>query len=100
MSNLKNDELRMRVIKQKRLIAAQPAPSIKRRGMPVFNGKTGLAQGLSGLSTREMLGTADDVACILMCLLECRLLSALCQHASRHANRIRVFAAKFRYKTV
>lgn len=37
-----------------RLRATEIAPPGKRRAMPVFNGKTGLAPGLSGLSTREM----------------------------------------------
>lgn len=45
-----------------RLRAAElPAPA-KRRAMPVFNGKTGLRAGLSGLSTREMLDAADHAA--------------------------------------
>ncbi len=45
-----------------RLHAAAPAPAGKRKAMPVFNGKSGLARGLSGLSTREMLDAADDAA--------------------------------------
>jgi hypothetical protein len=45
-----------------RLRATEIAPTSKRRAMPVFNGKTGLAQGLSGLSTREMLDAADHAA--------------------------------------
>ncbi len=44
---------------------SQPAAP-RRRAMPVFNGKTGLANGLtvglSGLSTREMLDAADRAA--------------------------------------
>jgi hypothetical protein len=31
----------------------------KRRAMPVHRGKSGLAAGLSGLSTRELLDAAD-----------------------------------------
>ncbi len=45
-----------------RLHAAVAAPAGKRKAMPVFNGKSGLARGLSGLSTREMLDAADDAA--------------------------------------
>lgn len=45
-----------------RLRATELAPANKGRAMPVFNGKTGLASGLSGLSTREMLDTADHAA--------------------------------------
>ena len=45
-----------------RLRAADPMPAGKRRAMPVFNGKSGLAPGLSGLSTREMLDAAGDAA--------------------------------------
>jgi hypothetical protein len=45
-----------------RLRAADAVAPGKRRAMPVFNGKSGLARGLSGLSTREMLDAADDAA--------------------------------------
>lgn len=45
-----------------RLRAAQGNPTVKGRPMPVFNGKTGLAEGLSGLSTREMMNASDRVA--------------------------------------
>lgn len=45
-----------------RLRATELAPANKGRAMPVFNGKTGLASGLSGLSTREMLDAADHAA--------------------------------------
>jgi hypothetical protein len=45
-----------------RLRVAELAPANKGRAMPVFNGKTGLAPGLSGLSTREMLDAADHAA--------------------------------------
>lgn len=45
-----------------RLRAPAIATPGKRRAMPVFNGKSGLAQGLSGLSTREMLDAADHAA--------------------------------------
>lgn len=45
-----------------RLRAAEVVPATRRRTMPVFNGKTGLAPGLSSLSTREMLDAADDAA--------------------------------------
>jgi hypothetical protein len=45
-----------------RLRATELTLPSKRRAMPVFNGKSGLAQGLSGLSTREMLDAADHVA--------------------------------------
>ena len=45
-----------------RLRATASAPTKNRRTMPVFNGKTGLATGLSGLSTREMFDAADDAA--------------------------------------
>jgi hypothetical protein len=45
-----------------RLRATEVAPPSKRRAMPVFNGKTGLAPGLRGLSTREMLDTLDHAA--------------------------------------
>ena len=34
----------------------------KRPPMPVFKGKSGLASGLSGLSTRQMLDVADHAA--------------------------------------
>ncbi len=42
-----------------RLRAAEVSHTQKRRPMPVFDGKSGLAPGLSGLSTREMLDAAD-----------------------------------------
>ena len=43
-----------------RLRAADATPALKkRRAMPVFDGKSGLAAGLSGLSTREMMDAAD-----------------------------------------
>jgi hypothetical protein len=45
-----------------RLRATDLAPANKGRAMPVFNGKKGLAPGLSGLSTREMLDAADHAA--------------------------------------
>jgi hypothetical protein len=45
-----------------RLRVAELTPANKGRAMPVFNGKTGLAQGLSGLSTREMLDAADHAS--------------------------------------
>ncbi len=45
-----------------RLRVAQVCPEVKRRPMPVFNGKSGLAAGLSGLSTREMMDASDRVA--------------------------------------
>jgi hypothetical protein len=45
-----------------RLRATDVATSSRRRPMPVFNGKSGLAAGLSGLSTREMLDAADHAA--------------------------------------
>jgi hypothetical protein len=45
-----------------RLRVTELAQTSKRRAMPVFNGKSGLAQGLSGLSTREMLDAADHAA--------------------------------------
>lgn len=45
-----------------RLRATEIAPPSKRRAMPVFHGKTGLAPGLSGLSTQEMLDALDHAA--------------------------------------
>lgn len=42
-----------------RLRATDSAPTNKARAMPVFKGKAGLAPGLCGLSTREMLDAAD-----------------------------------------
>jgi hypothetical protein len=45
-----------------RLRAPEQAAAPRRRAMPVFNGKTGLAKGLSGLTTREMLDAADHAA--------------------------------------
>jgi hypothetical protein len=47
---------------QLRLRGANAAPVGKRSAMPVVNGGMGLAKGLSGLSTREMLDAADHVA--------------------------------------
>jgi hypothetical protein len=44
------------------LRATDIAPASKRRAMPVVNGKKGLAPGLGGLSTREMLDAADHAA--------------------------------------
>jgi hypothetical protein len=45
-----------------RLRATKLAPANKGRAMPVFNGKTGLVPGISGLCTREMLDAADHAA--------------------------------------
>lgn len=45
-----------------RLRVTEVAPPSRRRAMPVFNGKLGLAPGLSGLSTREMFDAADHAA--------------------------------------
>ena len=45
-----------------RLRAAQGSPAVERRPMPVFDGNSGLAAGLSGLSTREMMDASDRVA--------------------------------------
>jgi hypothetical protein len=45
-----------------RLRAAQGSPVVERRAMPVFNGNFGLAAGLSGLSTREMMDASDRAA--------------------------------------
>ena len=56
LTRLIEEGLRMRL-----RATSQPAAS-RRRGMPVFNGKTGLATGLSGLSTRELLDAADHAA--------------------------------------
>jgi hypothetical protein len=53
LTRLIEEGLRMR-------LRAADAPLLKkRRPMPVFNGKSGLAAGLSGLSTRELLDAAD-----------------------------------------
>ncbi len=41
--------------------ATAPLPR-RRRPMPVFHGEGGLAPGLRGLSTRELLDAADDAA--------------------------------------
>lgn len=56
LTRLVEEGLRMR------LRTPEAATPGKRRAMPVFNGKSGLAQGLSGLSTREMLDAADHAA--------------------------------------
>jgi hypothetical protein len=45
-----------------RLRAPEQVAAARRRAMPVFNGKAGLAKGLSGLTTREMLDAADHAA--------------------------------------
>jgi hypothetical protein len=45
-----------------RLRSEQGVAATKRAPMPVFKGKSGLASGLGGLSTREMLDAADDAA--------------------------------------
>jgi hypothetical protein len=53
LTRLIEEGLRMR-------LRAADAPLLKkRRPMPVFNGKTGLAAGLTGLSTRELVDAAD-----------------------------------------
>jgi hypothetical protein len=53
LTRLIEEGLRMR-------LRAADAPALKkRRPMPVFNGKSGLAAGLTGLSTRELLDAAD-----------------------------------------
>ena len=60
LTRLIEEGLRMRL----RADAAAP-PARARRPMPVFRGRgkqSGLAPGLSGLSTREMLDAADDAA--------------------------------------
>ena len=44
-----------------RLRAAETPVIKKRRPRPVFDGKSGLAAGLTGLSTRELLDAADNV---------------------------------------
>lgn len=56
LTRLIEEGLRMRLS-----VAGTAAPA-KRRAMPVFNGRTGLAPGLSGLSTRELLDAADHAA--------------------------------------
>lgn len=54
LTRLVEEGLRMR------LRAAESLPShAGRKPMPVFHGKGGLAPGLSGLSTREMLDRLD-----------------------------------------
>lgn len=48
-----------------RLRAESAKPARQRRAMPVFrspDGRGGLASGLNGLSTREMLDRIDDAA--------------------------------------
>lgn len=45
-----------------RLRNEQKVSAVKRPPMPVFKGKSGLARGLTGLSTREMFDAADDAA--------------------------------------
>jgi hypothetical protein len=53
VTRLIEEGLRMR-------LRAQPvARAAMRKAMPVFKGGSGLAPGLSGLSTREMLDLAD-----------------------------------------
>ncbi len=53
LTRLVEDGLRMRL-----RAGAAPAKA-SRRVMPVFDGKSGLVPGLSGLSTREMPDKAD-----------------------------------------
>lgn len=53
LTSLIQEDLRMR------LRATDLAPANKGRDMPVFNGKTGLAPGLSGLRASEMLDATD-----------------------------------------
>lgn len=53
LTRLIEEGLRMRL-----RAGAAPAKA-SRRVMPVFDGKSGLVPGLSGLSTREMLDKAD-----------------------------------------
>ena len=54
LTRLIEDGLRLR------LRAAESLPTqVKRRPMPVFHGKSRLASGLSGLSTRELLDRLD-----------------------------------------
>lgn len=43
-----------------RLRAAEIPQPKKRRPRPVFDGQSGLAPGLTGLSTRELLEAADN----------------------------------------
>lgn len=54
LTRLIEEGLRMRL----RAAESLPVPA-KRKPMPVFRGKGGLATGLSGLSTREMLDRLD-----------------------------------------
>lgn len=42
-----------------RLRAGNTPAATRQRAMPTFNGKSGLAPGLTGLSTRELLDAAD-----------------------------------------
>jgi hypothetical protein len=53
LTRLIEEGLRMRLHAE-----AAPARQLQ-RPMPVFDGKTGLAKGLKGLSTRELLDAAD-----------------------------------------
>lgn len=53
LTRLVEEGLRMR------LRAGDTPAARKRRPMPVFDGKSGLAPGLTGLSTRELLDAAD-----------------------------------------
>lgn len=53
LTRLVEDGLRMR------LRAGEAPAKSRRRAMPVFDGKSGLAPGLSGLRTQEMLDKAD-----------------------------------------
>ncbi len=56
LTRLIEEGLRMRLRK------ADSSPMTRRRAMPVFDGKSGLAKGLNGLSTREMFDAAEDAA--------------------------------------
>lgn len=56
LSRLIEEGLRMR------LHATETATRSARRDMPVFDGKTGLAMGIGGISTREMLDAVDHAA--------------------------------------
>jgi hypothetical protein len=61
----RNNALRIDVIKRERLRSAPPAPDGNCRPMPVFNGRAGLARGLSGLSTREMIDAEDNAVHVI-----------------------------------
>lgn len=56
LTRLIEEGLRMRVR------AESLPPARRRRAMPVFRGQGGLAPGLCGLRTRELLDAADDAA--------------------------------------